>query len=336
MIQMTPNGDRDELRRYPLLSRISSPGDLSTLTSAELVGLAQEIRAYLIASVAKTGGHLGPNLGIVEVALAVHRIFESPRDTIIWDTGHQAYVHKMLTGRKDFSNLRREGGLSGYPSRAESVHDVVENSHATTALSWANGVALEKKRMHIPGATVAVIGCGGVGLSVISGAVLAGAGRIIAIDRLDSKLDIARQLGATDVINATSVDPVGEVMEMTGGGVHFAFEALGLKETAKQTFNMLRMGGTATLIGMFKPGQALEFEGSMFIKDRKVQGSSMGSNQFRVDIPNLLNFYRQGRLNLDHLISSRLELEKINEGFANLQGGAPVRQLIDFHVDGAA
>ena len=160
MIQMTPNGDRDELRRYPLLSRISSPGDLSTLTSAELVGLAQEIRAYLIASVAKTGGHLGPNLGIVEVALAVHRIFESPRDTIIWDTGHQAYVHKMLTGRKDFSNLRREGGLSGYPSRAESVHDVVENSHATTALSWANGVALEKKRMHIPGATVAVIGDG--------------------------------------------------------------------------------------------------------------------------------------------------------------------------------
>ena len=111
MIQMTPNGDRDELRRYPLLSRISTPGDLSTLTSAELVGLAQEIRAYLIASVAKTGGHLGPNLGIVEVALAVHRIFESPRDTIIWDTGHQAYVHKLLTGRKDFSNLRREGGL---------------------------------------------------------------------------------------------------------------------------------------------------------------------------------------------------------------------------------
>ena len=135
MIQMTPNGDRDELRRYPLLSRISSPGDLSTLTSAELVGLAQEIRAYLIASVAKTGGHLGPNLGIVEVALAVHRIFESPRDTIIWDTGHQAYVHKLLTGRKDFSNLRREGGLSGYPCGGDSVHDVVETSHATTALS---------------------------------------------------------------------------------------------------------------------------------------------------------------------------------------------------------
>lgn len=182
-----------------------------------------------------------------------------------------------------------------------------------------------------PGSTVAVIGCGGVGLSVISGAVLAGAGRIIAIDRLDSKLELAKQLGATDVINATDMDPVGDVMEMTKGGVHYSFEALGLKQTADQAFRMLRMGGTATLLGMFKPGTKLEFEGSLFIKDRKIQGSSMGSNQFRVDIPNLLNFYRQGRLKLDHLISSRIELEQINEGFANLYGGAPVRQLVDFH-----
>lgn len=156
---MEPNQAVDP-RAYPLLGRVRSPEDLSSLTSAELVGLAQEIRAYLIASVAKTGGHLGPNLGVVEVALAIHRVFDSPKDTIIWDTGHQAYVHKLLTGRQDFSNLRHEGGLSGYPSRAESVHDVVENSHASTALSWAEGVSLEKKRMGIPGATVAVIGDG--------------------------------------------------------------------------------------------------------------------------------------------------------------------------------
>lgn len=183
-----------------------------------------------------------------------------------------------------------------------------------------------------PGSTVAVIGCGGVGLSVVSGAVLAGAGRIIAIDRLDSKLELARQLGATDVINASNTDPVAEVKEMTKGGVHYSFEALGLPQTASQAFNMLRMGGTATLIGMFKPGQPLQFEGSLFIKDRKVQGSSMGSNQFRVDIPNLLNFYKQGRLQLDHLISSRIELEQINEAYENLKGGAPVRQIIDFHA----
>lgn len=145
---------------YPLLARISAPGDLSSLTSAELVELAGQIRRYLIHSVAKTGGHLGPNLGIVETTLAIHRVFNSPRDTIVWDTGHQSYVHKLLTGRQDFSKLRREGGLSGYPSRSESPHDVVENSHATTALSWADGISLEKHRMREEGATVAVIGDG--------------------------------------------------------------------------------------------------------------------------------------------------------------------------------
>jgi S-(hydroxymethyl)glutathione dehydrogenase/alcohol dehydrogenase len=184
-----------------------------------------------------------------------------------------------------------------------------------------------------PGSTVAVIGCGGVGLSVISGALLAGAGRIIAIDRLDSKLELAKQLGATDVINATDIDPVGDVVEMTKGGVHYSFEALGLPQTADQAFRMLRMGGTATLLGMFKPGTKLELEGSLFIKDRKVQGSSMGSNQFRVDIPNLLEFYKQGRLKLDHLISDRIELEQVNTGFQNLYGGTPVRQIIDFHAE---
>jgi S-(hydroxymethyl)glutathione dehydrogenase / alcohol dehydrogenase len=181
-----------------------------------------------------------------------------------------------------------------------------------------------------PGATVVVIGCGGVGLSVVAGAQLAGAGRIIAVDRLDSKLDLARTLGATDVINATETDPVAAVLDMTKGGTQFAFEALGAKQTAEQAFAMLRMGGTATLLGMFRPGMKLELEASFFIKDRRIQGSSMGSNQFRVDIPNLLNFYKQGRLNLDHLISERIPLSRINEGFANLKTGGTVRQLVDF------
>ncbi|WP_377299463.1 Zn-dependent alcohol dehydrogenase [Rhizobium sp. SGZ-381] len=180
-----------------------------------------------------------------------------------------------------------------------------------------------------PGSTVAVIGCGGVGLSVVSGAMLAGAGRIIAIDMLDSKLELAKKLGATDVINASQVDAVAAVMEMTSGGVPYAFEALGLKKTAEQAFAMLRMGGTATILGMFKPGMKLEFEGSMFIKDRRIQGSSMGSNQFRVDIPHLLEYYMQGRLKLDHLISDKIELSQINEAFENLHTGAPVRQIID-------
>lgn len=175
-----------------------------------------------------------------------------------------------------------------------------------------------------------MIGCGGVGLSVVNGAVLAGAGRVIAVDMLDSKLELARKIGATDTINASQADPVTVVMDMTAGGAPFVFEALGLKKTAEQAFAMLRPGGVATILGMFKPGMKLEFDGSMFIKDRRIQGSSMGSNQFRVDIPYLLEYYMQGRLHLDHLISARIRLADINEAFANLRTGAPVRQVIDF------
>ncbi|MDN4481599.1 1-deoxy-D-xylulose-5-phosphate synthase [Demequina muriae] len=124
-----------------MLERIASPADLRGLTYGELDALAEEIRDYLVSSVSLTGGHLGPNLGVVELTLGLHRVFQSPHDTLVFDTGHQSYVHKLLTGRQDFSDLRKRGGLAGYPSRAESEHDVVENSHASTALSWAAGIA---------------------------------------------------------------------------------------------------------------------------------------------------------------------------------------------------
>ena len=130
-----------ELPATPLLSAIRRPADLGRLTSEDLVALAAEIRRYLVAAVSRTGGHLGPNLGVVELTIALHRVFRSPRDAIVFDTGHQAYVHKLLTGRQDFRRLRERGGVSGYPARSESVHDVVENSHASTALSWADGIA---------------------------------------------------------------------------------------------------------------------------------------------------------------------------------------------------
>ncbi|ROS78977.1 1-deoxy-D-xylulose-5-phosphate synthase [Cellulomonas sp. PhB143] len=125
----------------PLLRRVTSPAELRRLSVAQTQRLAAEVREFLVDAVSRTGGHLGPNLGVVELTIAVHRVFDSPRDTVVFDTGHQAYVHKLLTGRQDFSSLRRQGGLSGYPSRAESEHDVVENSHASTALSWADGIA---------------------------------------------------------------------------------------------------------------------------------------------------------------------------------------------------
>ncbi|HZT87746.1 MAG TPA: Zn-dependent alcohol dehydrogenase [Stellaceae bacterium] len=181
-----------------------------------------------------------------------------------------------------------------------------------------------------PGSTVAVIGCGGVGLSAVNGAALAGAERIIAIDTVASKLELAKELGATDTVQVGNADPVEEVKEMTKGGVHYAFEALGTKRTAEQAFEMLRPGGTATIIGMVPFGLKIELHGFDFLRDRKIQGTSMGSNRFRVDMPRLLSLWRQGRLKLDHLISGRLTLDRINEGFAALKSGNPVRQLIDY------
>jgi 1-deoxy-D-xylulose-5-phosphate synthase len=124
-----------------VLDRVMRPRDLKGLVTDELVQLAAEIREFLVTNVARTGGHLGPNLGVVELTIAIHRVFDSPRDRIVFDTGHQSYVHKILTGRHDFSRLRQRGGISGYPARGESVHDVVENSHASSALSWADGIA---------------------------------------------------------------------------------------------------------------------------------------------------------------------------------------------------
>ncbi|MDT0454174.1 1-deoxy-D-xylulose-5-phosphate synthase [Streptomyces sp. DSM 41527] len=143
-----------------MLENIRQPHHLKVLPPERLAELAGEIRHFLVHAVARTGGHLGPNLGVVELTIALHRVFDSPADRILWDTGHQAYVHKLLTGRQDFSKLRAKGGLSGYPSRAESAHDVIENSHASTVLGWADGLA---KARQVRGGTdhvVAVIGDG--------------------------------------------------------------------------------------------------------------------------------------------------------------------------------
>ncbi len=125
-----------------MLEKIKSPADLASLTAAQLSQLSDEIRSFLIEQVSKSGGHLGPNLGVVELTIALHRVFESPKDVIVFDTGHQSYVHKLLTGRMaGFEKLRQRGGLAGYPNRSESEHDIVENSHASTALSWSDGIA---------------------------------------------------------------------------------------------------------------------------------------------------------------------------------------------------
>ncbi|MGW0416764.1 1-deoxy-D-xylulose-5-phosphate synthase N-terminal domain-containing protein, partial [Streptomyces collinus] len=134
-VKQTPLAD-------PRPADIKGPEDLRAMSPGEVRRLVPQIRRLLVDTVTRTGGHLGPNLGVVELSVALHRVFESPRDAILWDTGHQSYVHKILTGRAgDLGTLRRRGGLSGYPSRAESPHDVIENSHASTVLSWAAGLA---------------------------------------------------------------------------------------------------------------------------------------------------------------------------------------------------
>ena len=180
-----------------------------------------------------------------------------------------------------------------------------------------------------PGATVAVIGCGGVGLSCVNGAAIAGAGRVIAIDTVASKLALARKFGATDTVNAAETDAVAEVREMTGG-VHYSFEAIGLKQTTEQAFKMIRAGGTATVIGMIPVGTMVEVHGPEFLREKKLQGSSMGSNRFRVDMPRFVDFYLAGKLHLDDLISARIKLGDVNDALAALETGEVARNVIVF------
>jgi S-(hydroxymethyl)glutathione dehydrogenase/alcohol dehydrogenase len=181
-----------------------------------------------------------------------------------------------------------------------------------------------------PGDTVAVIGCGGIGLNAIQAARISGASRIVAVDRLASKLALAEQFGATDVVDASANDPVEAVMELTGGGVDYAFEAIGLKATAEQAFAMLGKDGTATVIGMVPFGQKIEVDATQLLGGKRIQGSNMGSNRFRIDIPRYVDWYLDGRLELDALVSATMPLTKINEGFATLAGGDVARQLVIF------
>ena len=181
-----------------------------------------------------------------------------------------------------------------------------------------------------PGATVAIIGCGGVGLSCVNGAAIAGASRIIAIDTVPGKLELARKFGATDVVNASETDPVAEVCELTSGGAHYSFEAIGLKATTEQAFKMIRAGGTATVIGMIPVGTMVELHGPEFLREKKLQGSNMGSNRFRVDMPRFVDFYLAGKLRLDDLISNRIKLQDVNDALAALEAGEVTRNVIVF------
>lgn len=181
-----------------------------------------------------------------------------------------------------------------------------------------------------PGSTVAVIGLGGIGLSAVNGAAIAGAGRIIAIDRVASKANLAREFGATDFVDASSVDLVKAIREMTGGGVDYAFECVGLKQTVEQSFRIVKRGGTATVIGMMPIGTRFELSGAEILGEKRIQGCAMGSNRFRTDMPRFVDFYMRGLLKLDLMISGRVRLDQINEAYAELKTGAIARNVIAF------
>jgi S-(hydroxymethyl)glutathione dehydrogenase/alcohol dehydrogenase len=190
------------------------------------------------------------------------------------------------------------------------------------------------------GSTVAVIGCGGVGLSCIEGARLAGAARIVAVDRSLTRLSLAQRLGATDLLDVGQVDdPVAAVQEMfpsaaraglPAAGVEFAFEAVGTSGTVEQAFRMTRKGGTATLIGMVPIGQMIQLHGADFLLEKRIQGSSMGSNRFRHDVPRYVDLYLQGRLRLDELVSDMISIHEISEGFQRMKAGEGARTVVRF------
>jgi S-(hydroxymethyl)glutathione dehydrogenase / alcohol dehydrogenase len=181
-----------------------------------------------------------------------------------------------------------------------------------------------------PGSSVAVVGCGGIGLAAVQGARLASAAPVIAVDVEDAKLEQARLLGATYTVNANDVDPVEAVKDLSSGGVDYAFEAIGLKQSAEQCFRMLGRGGTAIVIGMLPAGVALEIAGTDLLSEKGIRGSLMGSNRFRTDMPWYCELYLDGRLKLDEMVSAHRPLDEINEGYDQMRRRVGTRTVIDF------
>lgn len=192
------------------------------------------------------------------------------------------------------------------------------------------GAAVRTAKVEV-GSTVCVIGAGGIGLAAIQGARIAGANKIIVVDVSSSKLETAGQLGGTHFVNAAETDDVvGEVKEISGGGVDYSFEAIGRSTTVRQAFDMLAVGGTATVIGMVPSKDVVELRGIDFLQEKKLQGSMMGSNQFRTDIPRMIDMYLDGRLLIDEMVSATIGLDAVNEGYTMMKNGEVARTVITF------
>lgn len=226
------------------------------------------------------------------------------------------YAEKMLVHENTIVKIREDMPLEAAALIGCGV---------TTGVGAAMNTAEVK-----PGSTVAVFGAGGVGLAAIQGARIAGARQIIAVDIHESKLATAKELGATHIVDASSGDPVAKIHDMTGGGVDYAFECIGLKKAAEQAYEAIRDGGLATIVGMIPVGQKIEIEGSTFLRQKKIQGCTMGSNRFRVHMPQYIDLYLQGRLKLDEMISRTGRLEDVNEAFRAMKAGEVARTVLRF------
>jgi S-(hydroxymethyl)glutathione dehydrogenase/alcohol dehydrogenase len=228
-----------------------------------------------------------------------------------------AFAERMLVHENALVKIRKDMPLD----RAALI-----GCGVTTGL----GAALNTARVR-PGRTTAVIGCGGVGLSVIQGCRIAGAARIIAVDTAAWKLDLARRLGATDVVDAANENPVARVVEMTSGGADYAFEAIGLPATVRQAVRMTRKGGTTVMVGVVPAGVNVELPGAdIVLREKSVLGCMMGSNRFRTDMPRYVKMYLDGRLKLDEMITARLPLEGVNDAFESMRRGEAARSVLVF------
>ncbi len=228
-----------------------------------------------------------------------------------------SFAEQMLTHERSLVKIRDDMPLD----RASLI-----GCGVTTGI----GAALRTAKVE-PGAVCAVIGCGGVGLSTLQGCRIAGASRIIAVDTMDWKLELARELGATDVINASNGDPVAQIQELTGGGVDYAFECIGLKPTIQQAVGMAAKGGAAVLVGVLAVTETVEFSAAdITLQEKRILGSFMGSNAFRRDMPQYVDYYLDGRLRLDEMISKRIPLEEINPAFDAMKAGEVARSVIVF------
>jgi S-(hydroxymethyl)glutathione dehydrogenase/alcohol dehydrogenase len=228
-----------------------------------------------------------------------------------------AFAERMLVHENALVRIRRDVPLD---------HVALIGCGVTTGL----GAVFNTARVR-PGASAVVIGCGGIGLSVIQGCRIVGAGRIIAVDTAAWKLDLARRLGATDVVDAAAGNPVPSVVETTAGGVDYAFEAIGTPATVRQAVRMTRKGGTVVMIGVVPAGVNVELPGAdIVLREKTILGCMMGSNRFRTDMPRYVELYRSGLLRLDEMISARLPLEDVNDAFEAMRRGTAARSVIVF------